>query len=468
MGLRKERVDRNDKVQNGDLLKLLEVMANAKDNDFEPVDTALFEDPSVGEQFNRFLEEIRSGNNEFVMRINEAMRKIGDSSCVKEMIEQVNSQAEAITSMTEAEQSIGASIGHISSSIGDMRDNAHSALKTSNESICAMNKSIETVDISCRRFAELNDQFALLNEKIDRINEITDIVKKIAGKSSLLALNASIEAARAGEAGRGFSVVASQMQELAKNTAVSTEDVIRYVGEIRNSVATLTKDISEASEDISRGNTMVQDSVSGIREMSEQITSISAEVDAIFSEVTTQTQLNDKLGAAVKNIADSYQTLSDECLSTGEHLYRICRLTDKVRSDMARKRSKLSTLDWITVFEIDHLIFTWRQYNNLIGYEHLKIEQINQPDGCKLGKWLLAQHDGRITGSAAFKAVRETHYAVHRSSVDCFNAAAAGRRSEALEHFDKAYAAYEKLIRELDGLRDVIRSTGDTDVTVLE
>lgn len=75
-----------------------------------------------------------------------------------------------------------------------------------------------------------------LSGQVDRIAEILKVIKDIANKSDLLALNAALEGSRAGEAGRGFSLVATQMQRL-------TEQVVDAVGDIRQ----ITEDIDKAS-----------------------------------------------------------------------------------------------------------------------------------------------------------------------------------------------------------------------------
>ena len=138
---------------------------------------------------------------------------------------------------------------------------------------------------------------------------------------------------------------------------------------------------------------------------------------------------------------------------------------DMVRSDMARDRAELTMLDWITVFKVDHLIFTWRQYNNLVGYEHLKPEQVNNPGGCKLGKWFATVEDDRIKKLSAYKAAYDLHEELHRYAFRCFNASAEGRREEAFVLFEQVYDTYGKLEHALDELTRGVKSLGYTDYT---
>lgn len=65
------------------------------------------------------------------------------------------------------------------------------------------------------------------------MNLLLDAVKEIATKSELLALNAALEGSRAGEAGRGFSLVAAQMQRLAESVAASVRDIQTQLDDVR-------------------------------------------------------------------------------------------------------------------------------------------------------------------------------------------------------------------------------------------
>ena len=87
---------------------------------------------------------------------------------------------------------------------------------------------------------------------------------------------------------------------------------------------------------------------------------------------------------------------------------------------MYRTNSNVTLIDSTKVFAIDHLTLTWRLYNNIIEYEHLKITQLNNPDRCKFALWCNSIEDSRVKESQAFKDSFEVHEKLHDHAVACY------------------------------------------------
>ncbi len=82
---------------------------------------------------------------------------------------------------------------------------------------------------------QTNTEIIGLAEAAQKIGDVVKLIQNIAGQTNLLALNATIEAARAGEAGRGFSVVATEVKSLSVQTAKATQEIAGQIGAIQNS-----------------------------------------------------------------------------------------------------------------------------------------------------------------------------------------------------------------------------------------
>lgn len=444
---------------------LMECLDHIITGNYAPVDPSIFSDPSVGDKYNQVLDAFKRSNNNYVMRLNDAMNHIGDSSYVKHMIDQLNVQNDAITDMESSSHELEDSINNISAEVGHIRENAQSAIKISAASVDNMNESIRVVQESTDEIRGINDKVADFQEKTAKITEIIDMVKKLAKQSNLLALNASIEAARAGEAGRGFSVVANQVKDLSNSTNESAEKVVMYVDELQSSISELATLINSTTEHLTDGNEKVQQSVTDIQKMNDQMEFINDRINNIYDSVNTQSSVTTTFVNSIAQLAQGYDALTNECHYTGEHFYRIGRYIDTCRSDMARGFSELTLQDWLKVYKVDHFIFTWRVYNNLAGFEHLKITQLNNPRGCKFGKWVGTITNPAILNNADFKKLVQYHDDVHKNAVDSWNYAEENDTASAMDSFNKTLASYENFAAQMEVVMKFFKSLGYTDET---
>ncbi len=454
-----------DAAQRQDNTLLLEAMDRIIAGDLSPVDTNAFTDPLLAEKLNQVIFSCKTSNNPIVMRLNDAMAAIGDNTLIKQSIEQVQLQTDSIEDMENASMNLENSITHISEAMGQIQNSTHDILASSQNVTCNMNEGIAAVSQSSQKIHTINEQVQNFKEKVDKISEIVSLVTNIASQSNLLALNASIEAARAGEAGRGFAVVADQVRLLATNTTEATKDIVSYVDQLKANINELAVSMDETTSNLDESNQKVVASSQALQLMNAQINDIRQQVDSVFNEIDTQTDVTKEFLTQIDRISAGYNNLSTDTIQLGKRIFQIGRYLDKARSDLVRGCSAITEQDWLRVFEVDHYIFMWRIYNNIMGFEHLRQDQVDNADSCKLGKWIHRQTDSALTGSSEFKQLQKAHRDLHTAATASWTANEKGNMNLALSHFDETFRAYDSYTKALSALQTKMHSLGHKDKT---
>ncbi len=134
-------------------------------------------------------------------------------------------------------------------------ENVNTAAAATEELTAAMSnmktrayKSKETARLTTDAAKNSNEKIEKLKVAANTIGNVIQLIQEIAEQTNLLALNATIEAARAGDAGKGFSVVASEVKSLASQTATATEEIAAQITSIQNSTEESVEAISKISE----------------------------------------------------------------------------------------------------------------------------------------------------------------------------------------------------------------------------
>lgn len=133
-----------------------------------------------------------------------------------------------------------------------------------------------------KRLVEVNKNVMNVNEnavetisklvtRTEQIQETMSAIAKIANSTNLLALNASIEAARAGEAGRGFSVVAGEIQNLSNNTKGLLDEIQNVIDAVNEDTKETSAQVGISSEKIQEQSRVLADTVESIWQMIELV-----------------------------------------------------------------------------------------------------------------------------------------------------------------------------------------------------
>ena len=125
-------------------------------------------------------------------------------------------------------------------SINEVSQSAAQSAKVAQQSLAAAEKGAQSVQNQIAGMHEIRAQIQDTSKRIKRlgessleIGEIVELISDITEQTNILALNAAIQAASAGEAGRGFTVVAEEVQRLAERSGEATKQIDAIVKTIQ-------------------------------------------------------------------------------------------------------------------------------------------------------------------------------------------------------------------------------------------
>lgn len=155
-----------------------------------------------------------------------------------------------------------------------------------------------------------------LGELSQEIGEIVELIRGIADQTNLLALNAAIEAARVGESGRGFSVVADEIRQLAEESQTATDNISNLISKVQNNVQV-------AVEKMDQNQTKVEKSVKTIENTGEVFENIKGGSKVLVEGITEINSSTDKVeegSLTVKDNLNEITSVSEEAASNAEEV----------------------------------------------------------------------------------------------------------------------------------------------------
>tara|TARA_E500000318_G_scaffold27598_1_gene27796 strand:+ start:814 stop:1938 length:1125 start_codon:yes stop_codon:yes gene_type:complete len=224
------------------------------------------------------------------------------------------------------EQGVKRTVETVSSSAGEMESTAQSLAanaEQTNQQSATVSSATEELTASVNEIArQISESTRAVGNAVDaasqsekmvsellaaaqKVGEITEIIADIAEQTNLLALNATIEAARAGEAGKGFAVVASEVKNLATQTANATEEIAQQVKGIQDSTQTTADSIGKIAEIIAQVNEIGTTISSAVEEQS-------AATQEVSSNISGVAQATEESGASATNVLEFARSLTGQ------------------------------------------------------------------------------------------------------------------------------------------------------------
>ncbi|MEY4785919.1 MAG: hypothetical protein RIR41_3854, partial [Pseudomonadota bacterium] len=180
-------------------------------------------------------------------------------------------------------------------------------------------QSAEVANDAVDQARKTNDRVGELSKVAARIGDVVELINTIAGQTNLLALNATIEAARAGEAGRGFSVVASEVKALAEQTAKATSEIGQQITGIQAATRESVGAINEISGTIEKLSgisaaiaSAVEEQGAATQEISRNVQQAAQRTQQVSSNIVDVQRDSADTGAASSQVLSAAQSLSKD------------------------------------------------------------------------------------------------------------------------------------------------------------
>ncbi len=288
----------------------------------------------VARGFNGFVEKI----HQLVQEVQSAVGSLSQSTAsmtdvvsqtqndTRRQREDTSRTAAAIQEMVAAVQEVASSAAQAANAAQQADGDASEGDRVVADTIGAINQLAEDV----HRSAEV---ISRLGQDADNIGSVVSVISDIAEQTNLLALNAAIGAARAGDQGRGFSVVADEVRNLASRTQQSTDEIQQMIERLqqgaREAVAVMANSreqsgaTTERAASASRSLQQITASVATINEMNTQIAGAAEQQTAVAAEIEGSVQ-------QVAEIADKAEhnasVLASTTANMGELEQRLSKL----------------------------------------------------------------------------------------------------------------------------------------------
>ncbi len=170
--------------------------------------------------------------------------------------------AKASQSLAEGATEQAGAVEELHATISDITVTMEKSAQSAEESYSKAQHYADAADSSREEMHRMMEAMGRINEASARIGDIISKIESIAAQTNLLSLNASIEAARAGDSGRGFSVVADQIRELANQSAKAAVDT-------RELIEGSIKEVAEGNSSAERAAHAIESVVDGIKQIAE-------------------------------------------------------------------------------------------------------------------------------------------------------------------------------------------------------
>ena len=328
-----------DKIQK-QITELLKIVSSAADGDFT-VSANVTADTlgALADSFNLMISDL----SELVRDAKKAAEQVASST--EGILSNIDSMANGAADQASRTERISHFAKDMAKLITDTNQSAKRAAEAAQNAKGVADRGSEIVKKTINGMHNIRDsvreaarQVRTLGEQSTRIGEISDFIGEIASRTNLLALNASIEAARAGDAGRGFSVVADEIRNLAERSSNSADEISKLIADVQAGIAKTMTAIEVGAKEATAGTSLVDGAGEALREILGSVEISTTSAVNISSATEEQTKFSDEIVATLEYISTISKETADSAKQSKESATQLEYLSQNLNQAVAKFR----------------------------------------------------------------------------------------------------------------------------------
>lgn len=291
---------------------------------------------AIADSINYTIDSLR----DLVTGINRASEQVNTATGQAQatsvgLLSAAEKQSAQITETTEAVSNMTRSILQVSSNASQASQVAQRSLQAATVGSQAVQNTIAGMNGIREQIQETSKRIKRLGESSQEIGEIVELISDITEQTNILALNAAIQAASAGEAGRGFTVVAEEVQRLAERSSEATKQIGAIVKTIQTDTNSAVAAMEKSTEGVVEGARLSDAAGKALTEIETVSNSLARLIQSISSATEAQTEVASTVTKNMQQIQEITSQTTEGTKLTADSVGQLTKLAEELRDSVA-------------------------------------------------------------------------------------------------------------------------------------
>ena len=292
---------------------------------------------AIADSVNYTVEELRT----LVEQVQNTVGRVTDTT---QQVEQTSTELlAASTEQLREIRATGESVLQMAGRINDVSAQAQETANVARQSLRAAETGLSAVQNTIGGMNSIRDQIQETSKRIKRlgessqeIGEITELISDITEQTNVLALNAAIQAASAGDAGRGFSVVAEEVQRLAERSGDATRQIAAIVRTIQTDTQDAVAAMERSTQGVVEGARLSDAAGTALGDIDRVVRELSDLIARISDEALREAESANVVAANIQHIFAVTEQTSEGTRSTAQMVRELSRSAEELKASVSR------------------------------------------------------------------------------------------------------------------------------------